>query len=367
MKIAALGLLLLTGGCSLYFGNGSDEPPPPPDPGYPTWPDVPVYPPPPPDAPNYPPPPPDAPTMPNPTTCTGARVEVFAVYETSSDHNGPSPGYIKLDSPGTYRLVLSSYEQTDWHVSMTPGVSVEAVYLYGYDDQTVDLPGVPVSTHTYANGDFGCGYSYPYNGQGCDTDNLLARVDAEAGPLHAFHGCYHATTWLLQSDDNVLSDCDTAAGYVQYDFTSQVCKPPTDWEPANFKTLDKAACTGGRFVRHDDKYAAWVGAIQCGDADHYKLYMSGTRDGVYLEIADFAGHGQDHCELVNPNFTLPDEDDITSGGCTTCAIGNLIDINGKPVFARAVFGEPFQQVKSRFWADLTTNVYACGVPIPSRP
>ncbi|MEO7734958.1 MAG: hypothetical protein ABIY55_28650, partial [Kofleriaceae bacterium] len=321
-----------------------------------------------PDAQSYPPPPPDAPcdgpTMPGPTTCTGARVEVFAIYEASSNHRGAGDALVKIDHPGTYRLVLSSYEETRWHVSLVAGATVEAVYLYGYDKQTVDLPNVPVTTHTFASGDYGCGYSYPYNGMGCDTNDLLARVDAEAGPLHAFHGCYRATQWLLNGDDTVISNCDTAAGYVQDDFTSQVCKPPTDWQRTDFVTLDKAACTGDRFVRHDDKYNAWVGAIQCGDAAHYKLYMSGKHDGVYLEIADFSGHGQDHCELVNPGFTLPDEDNITSGGCTTCALGDLIDIIGKPVYARAVFGEPFKQVMSRQWADLTTNVYACGVSIP---
>lgn len=120
-------------------------------------------------------------------------------------------------------------------------------------------------------------------------------------------------------------------------------------------------------MRHDDKYNAWVGAIQCGDAAHYKLCMSGKHDGAFLEIADFAGHGQDHCELVNPGFTLPDEDNITSGGCTTCALGDLIDIDGQPVYARAKFREPFKQVTSRQWADLTTNVYACGVSIPPAP
>jgi hypothetical protein len=33
-------------------------------------------------------------------------------------------------------------------------------------------------------------------------------------------------------------------------------------------------------------------------------------------------------------------------------------------YARAQFGEPFARVTSRFWADLTTSRYSCGVAIP---
>jgi hypothetical protein len=92
--------------------------------------------------------------------------------------------------------------------------------------------------------------------------------------------------------------------------------------------------------------------------------MAQARTEPVREIADFAGHGQDHCELVNPQFTMSDEDDITSGGCTSCTVGELVDIDGVPVYARARFGEPFQRVQARYWADLTTTFYSCGVAIP---
>lgn len=116
-------------------------------------------------------------------------------------------------------------------------------------------------------------------------------------------------------------------------------------------------------MRHDDHYGVWVGAILCGDATRYKLYMSGALDQPFVDIADYAGNGQDHCELVNSTFTIPDEDDITSGG-TTCSVGDIVDPIGIPVYVRSHFGEPFQRVTSQFWADLTTTVYSCGVAIP---
>ena len=91
--------------------------------------------------------------------------------------------------------------------------------------------------------------------------------------------------------------------------------------------------------------------------------MSKTETGTYYQIADYAGHGQDQCELVNPNFSIPNEDDITSGGCSTCLLGSLVDVQNEQVFARARFGEVFKFVTSVFWGDLTTNSYSCGVPI----
>ena len=108
----------------------------------------------------------------------------------------------------------------------------------------------------------------------------------------------------------------------------------------------------------------WVGAILCGSGSRYKLYMSDRPDQPFLQIADYAGHGQDHCELVNPAFSIPNEDDITSGGCADCAVGNVVDVIGVPVYARAKFGESFERVISREWADLTTPTYACGIAIP---
>ena len=293
---------------------------------------------------------------------------MVGVYETqggSSGSNHPiGDGHVTIEGPGVHTLVLSAYEPTRWHVTLAPGARVDAVHLFGYYTQTVDLTGVPVTTETYDNGaQPACGYSYPYNGQGCDTNQLLARAEAEAGMITTFHGCYHASQWTLHGDGTATSDCATASGYQQYNL-DRGCPAPSGWQAADFQTYDAAACTGARFVRYDDHYGLWVGAILCGSAERYKLYMSDDRNQPFLQIADFAGHGQDHCELVNPAFTIPNEDDITSGGCTACSVGNLVDVIGVPVYARAKFGEPFQRVTSREWADLTTNSYACGVAIP---
>jgi hypothetical protein len=287
-----------------------------------------------------------------PGSCGSPELHVIGVYETGSATGDAS---VAIDRPGNHILVLSAYVATNWHVRLAPGATVRAVELFGYEAQAVDLPGVPIT------GGSACGYSYPYNGGGCDTNHLLALAEAQASAgLTTFHGCYHASSWTLHADGTATSNCDAASGYQQYELFG-TCR---GWEKFEFSTLSTPACTGDRFIRHDDRYGIWVGAILCGSSTSYKLYMSATRDDPFLEIADYAGHGQDHCELVNPAFTLPDEDDIRSGGCTGCALGDLVDPIGVPVYARATFGQPFERVISQYWADLTTTFYSCGVAIP---
>jgi hypothetical protein len=332
-------------GCSLYFG--SDEPLPPGE--------SPTDPPTDPDDPQQPPLPPPSPA----TNCGTPEVHVISVYETSSNHSVAGDAKVTIERPGRHILVLSAYESTNWHVTLGPNVAIRAVELIGYEPQTVDLPNVPV-TH-----DTGCGYSYPYNGGGCDTNALFSLIESRTGAgITTFHGCYQASQWSLHADGTASSNCNTSAGY-KVDEVIAKCTPPANtWERAAFSTLTPASCSGARFVRFDAHYNLWVGAILCGAANRYKLYLGPARDQMFLEIADYAGHGQDHCELVNPAFTLPNEDDITSGGCATCTLGPLVDIIGVPVYARARFGEPFQRASSTFWADLTTTYYSCGVAIP---
>jgi len=142
---------------------------------------------------------------------------------------------------------------------------------------------------------------------------------------------------------------------------------PGPWEAYDF-TFHPAqtACNGARFVRYFPGFSLWVGAILCNPS-RYKLFLSPTKDGTFYQIGDYAGHGQDHCELVNPNFTIPNEDDIKSGGCASCDVGPIIwsDPGLGPGWSRAVFGDCFAFEAS--WPQFnlhSTEWYECGVSIP---
>src|SRR5688572_16557040 len=157
--------------------------------------------------------------------CGSPEVHVFAVYETPGGH-----AYVTVERPGNHELVLSAYEPTTWHVTPSQGVVIERVHLIGYHEQQLDLPSVPVSYDTYEQGgQAACGYSWPYNGQGCDTNELLAIARNRAMvEVTSFNGCYRASEWMMDANGQATANCDTAAGYEMYAF--ETCSQPTsEW------------------------------------------------------------------------------------------------------------------------------------------
>jgi hypothetical protein len=72
---------------------------------------------------------------------------------------------------------------------------------------------------------------------------------------------------------------------------------------------------------------------------------------------------------VNPAFTIPNEDDITSGGCTACALGPYSNPGntqpGPPGYSRARFGDQFLFQPSWPMFNLyTPGWYECGIALP---
>jgi hypothetical protein len=141
---------------------------------------------------------------------------------------------------------------------------------------------------------------------------------------------------------------------------------PGPWEAYDFNYHPAPTpCNGPRYARYFPGFSLWVGAILC-NASRYKLFLSSTKDGTFYQIGDYAGHGQDHCELVNLNFTIPNEDDIKSG-CASCDVGPLVfsDPGLGPGWSRAWFGDCFAFEAS--WPQFnlhSTQWYECGVTIP---
>lgn len=139
------------------------------------------------------------------------------------------------------------------------------------------------------------------------------------------------------------------------------------WEPLDFATDPNpySGCLGGKkLVRASERFGLWVGVELCRP-DRYKIYLGFARNGVYREVADHAGSGQDHCELVNPTFTLPDEDDIQSA-CRTCDLEySGYDGRGSKayVFARGFYGEDFTYEPWSAGA-YSAAWYECGVALP---
>ncbi len=137
------------------------------------------------------------------------RLWLGAVYETRSDHSG---GYhpmgeanVEFTLPGSNVLALSAYEPTTWNISVANDAALDRIVVFGYHEQIVSAPAdIPIEIHDHKvqrSEYWSCGYSYPYNGGGCDTDELIANAEFVTGlPIFGFDGCYHATSFIYSTE-----------------------------------------------------------------------------------------------------------------------------------------------------------------------
>jgi hypothetical protein len=145
---------------------------------------------------------------------------------------------------------------------------------------------------------------------------------------------------------------------------------PLSWSAGSFAVNPEAeidpSCNGPRYVAYNPRHRLYVAAIRCGgDPNEYKLFMAAATTDEFSEIADNNGHGQDHCELVKPDFALPDDDEIKSGGCANCEIGNIVSVKGRSIFLRSCSGEAFEKLAvSTSDGDQTHTSLRCGIAIP---
>lgn len=122
-------------------------------------------------------------------------------------------------------------------------------------------------------------------------------------------------------------------------------KPDTR-PPGVYGAKCAAPCTGSTRVMYNAKYAKWIKVVRCSPT-RYDLFMGTSKGGPFYKIGDGGGHGQDHCELVNPWFTIVNDDDIKSGSCKACNVKGIGNIQGIPAFKnsgvyhRSKFGEQF--------------------------
>jgi hypothetical protein len=160
----------------------------------------------------------------------GPALWLTGIYQTHDDHSGGyhpmGYGEVFFDLAGDNILALSSYEPVTWELTLGDEAEVTEILLFGYHEQLVEgADGIPVTyIDPYAAAGSVCGYSLPYNGGGCDTDELIAEVEAAAGrSVTRFDGCYDAS--VVQYDEpepeavepsalgDVILDCAVDAGY----------------------------------------------------------------------------------------------------------------------------------------------------------
>ena len=136
--------------------------------------------------------------------------------------------------------------------------------------------------------------------------------------------------------------------------------PPPPHDPPCSERCDGAVS----YVDQTAKYGLWVKVVRCKSPGRYDLFLGPTASGPFSKIGDDNLSGQDHCELVNPSFTMADDATMSVGQVEYGgAVYEYPAAYGVSVYHRAHIGQAFQ-----FAADATTTKntltscwYECGV------
>lgn len=125
-------------------------------------------------------------------------------------------------------------------------------------------------------------------------------------------------------------------------------------------------CSGKAQVLHNSKYNKWIKLVLCSPS-RYDIFMGEAQSGPFYKVGDTAGGGEDHCELVNPSFTMTNSDGIRSGNCPTCwlqgagSVSGIPWLWGTPMYWRDYLGEPFNFGPANHQGIHTACWYECGV------
>ncbi|XP_048396832.2 target of Nesh-SH3 isoform X13 [Stegostoma tigrinum] len=126
------------------------------------------------------------------------------------------------------------------------------------------------------------------------------------------------------------------------------------WTQYSFKFDSYSECQGKRFVKRT-RYRKFVGIILCNSL-RYKIYLSNSLSGIFYNIGDLSGHGEDHCQFVDSfldgrtgEHLLPEQLPIRQG------------------FYRSVRQEPvmFGTIGGRTHINYV-HWYECGIAIPGQ-
>lgn len=127
---------------------------------------------------------------------------ILSVYEASSVHGSMAPANVTISNGGSKPLilVLSSYEPVNWNLNIAAGVNIQEIIINGYNAHNISGVDSALVTDKSGSGNYlaACGYSYPYNGQGCDTDLLFSGLTNYTGlSVSSFAGTYRANDFTV--------------------------------------------------------------------------------------------------------------------------------------------------------------------------
>jgi hypothetical protein len=106
---------------------------------------------------------------------------------------------VEVDRPGkSVVLVLVSYSQVAWDVTVASGTSLDRIVVSGYESSSVNGPErVEVQTSSFRAGD-ATALSYAYEWPSYNARLLEEQIETSLGlPVRSFHGCYQADSFRI--------------------------------------------------------------------------------------------------------------------------------------------------------------------------
>lgn len=135
-------------------------------------------------------------------------------------------------------------------------------------------------------------------------------------------------------DDDCNGEVDDAVPCKTADAGARDTSPEVDAGPPIVPSPCSQRCTGTEILLdRTATYGLWVKVVLCSPT-RYDLLLGPSASGPFSKIGDLNNSGQDHCELVDPSFTLGNEATITSGNCPTCDLEH----GGRAYLHPEVFG-----------------------------
>lgn len=142
------------------------------------------------------------------------------------------------------------------------------------------------------------------------------------------------------------------------DFTVEVMSK-IQWVPYNFSnSLFRNDCEGGKkYIRKsffESSVIKFVGVQLCSNS-RYKIFLAPSKEGMFYDIGDKTGRGEDHCQFVGA--TVPDN---TTKAYT---VDKKFVFSSTEGYIRAHWDEDLQLGKISFLQP-TPAYYECGISIP---
>lgn len=128
-----------------------------------------------------------------------------------------------------------------------------------------------------------------------DLDKLQEEINQVASKYRDFRRKYEQ---LEQAQEDLTRDLNSTATEV-YSLKMEIKLSSDQWLPFNFDfDSSRTECFGDQYVRRT-KYSkiGLVGVILCSPT-RYKIFLSTSLHGTFLNIGDGDGRGEDHCEFV---------------------------------------------------------------------